>query len=307
MFRRIIVTSDLSPESFHVVRSAGGLKSFGVQSCLLLQCMSLQEAGSPALTFEMDNVEAALEQQQRILESFGFDVEARAVPGFPKQELKRIAQEESDPLTIVGTKGKSLIGQALLGGVAYALLHTMPSPLLVIPVDTKATGSSTVETGRDETDLIESERREIAQAHSDYSRHVLFPTDFSDNAEHAYACVSRLVENGIESLTLLHVQDTTRIDPHMSYRLEEFNEIDRGRLEEMKESLSSRGNTEIHTEIRHGSPFIEILQSARMNDASMIVLGSQGRGVVSELILGSVSHNIARHSDIPVMLIPCRS
>ncbi|MFW6368436.1 MAG: universal stress protein [Spirochaetota bacterium] len=299
MFRRIIVTSDLSPESFHVVRSAAGLRSFGAESCLLLQCMSLQEAGSPALTFEMDNVDAIVERQQRILESFGFEVEARILPGFPKQELRRIVRDEHSPLTLVGTKGSTLIGEALLGGVAYALLHSMPSPLLVIPVDIGDDSNAAGESG--EPPAV---RKEIEEAHSGYGRHVLFPTDFSENADHACASVTELVKGGIETLTLLHVQDETRIDPHMSFRMQEFNEIDQERLEHIKESLSAHGNTSIRTEIRHGSPFIEILQSARTNRASMIVLGSQGRGFVRELFLGSVSHNIARHSDIPVMLIP---
>ena len=37
---------------------------------------------------------------------------------------------------------------------------------------------------------------------------------------------------------------------------------------------------------------------------SLTVMGSQGRGHLGELFLGSVSHNVARHAPVPVLLIP---
>jgi len=36
------------------------------------------------------------------------------------------------------------------------------------------------------------------------------------------------------------------------------------------------------------------------------VMGSQGRGFVSESFLGSVSHQVARRSPAPVLLIPAK-
>ena len=71
----------------------------------------------------------------------------------------------------------------------------------------------------------------------------------------------------------------------------------KGRLKEM-------GDAEIGMEIPYGSPIDEILQRTGEGGASLVVMGSHGRGFVSELFLGSVSHNVARHSEAPVLLVP---
>ena len=45
----------------------------------------------------------------------------------------------------------------------------------------------------------------------DLRRHILFCTDFSETAERAFQYVQRIVESGARFVTLLHVQDKTRI------------------------------------------------------------------------------------------------
>jgi len=44
----------------------------------------------------------------------------------------------------------------------------------------------------------------------------------------------------------------------------------------------------------------------RDRDVQLTVMGSQGRGYVSDLFLGSVSHNVARQSVASVLLIPAK-
>jgi nucleotide-binding universal stress UspA family protein len=50
-----------------------------------------------------------------------------------------------------------------------------------------------------------------------------------------------------------------------------------------------------------GTTLIEI---ALREGADMIVVGSRGLNAVSELLLGSVSHHVAHHSPIPVVIVP---
>jgi nucleotide-binding universal stress UspA family protein len=133
---------------------------------------------------------------------------------------------------------------------------------------------------------------------------VLFATDFSANAEHAFLTLEGLVEDGLKSVVLMHVQDRSKIEKHQSDRIEEFNQIDQARLERMKDSLTAKGAENVQIELSYGYPKQEIIRRTKKHDISLVLMGSQGRGFVGEVFLGSVSHNVARHSLVPVLLIP---
>src|SRR5467141_3770230 len=55
-----------------------------------------------------------------------------------------------------------------------------------------------------------------------------------------------------------------------------------------------------------GRPASAILDIADREKADLIVVGRRGRGEVAELLLGSVSHEIALHSKRPVLLAPLK-
>ncbi len=138
----------------------------------------------------------------------------------------------------------------------------------------------------------------------DLSKRILFPTDFSDNAERAFAYVEKMAETGVHHITLLHVQDRERIEPHLQDRLEEFNSIDRARLDRLATSLRSRATATVAIEIAYGSPIREIVNRANAQADTMIVMGSQGRGRIPETFLGSVSHQVVWLATVPVLLVP---
>jgi nucleotide-binding universal stress UspA family protein len=288
VFRRVIVATDLSPSSYPVVKCLGGLRAYGVKRCLLLLCLSVQEVTSVALSDTSAYIDSTLQAQKDILEQTGYSVETRVVEGFVRRELNRIAAEEDYALIVIGSRGHSMTGEAFLGGVAYDVIHHACKPVLLVRLKVTPAGGH---------ECVRADR-------CDFGEHVLFPTDFSETADLAFTYVQALVADGAKRVTLLHVQDQARFDPHLLYRLAEFNEIDRGRLERMKEVLQRQGDADIGIELCYGSPFAEIIRRVRERAAHLVVMGNQGRGFVKELFLGSVSHNVARHSDAAVLLIP---
>ena len=290
MFSRMLVATDLSPASFAVVKCLHGLRTFGTKQCLLLQCLTFQEAASTSYSYTTEHIEGPLNEQKAILEKQGFEVEARVGPGVAKHEINRVAVEENYSLIVAGTQGHSMVGGALLGGVAYAVIHGARKPVLLVPVAKKPGETN-------ECDPV---------ARCNFVEHVLFPTDFSENADHAFTYLEKLAVDGARHITLLHVQDKTRIEGYLKHRLKEFNEIDQGRLEKMKDALQGKSAAQIDIEICYGAPFTEITRLIRERDAQLVVMGSQGRGFVAELFLGSISHNVARHSDAPVLLVPAK-
>jgi nucleotide-binding universal stress UspA family protein len=139
---------------------------------------------------------------------------------------------------------------------------------------------------------------------SDFLRHILYPTDFSDTAEQAFRYVERMVERGCQRVTLLHVQDKVKIAKHLEDRLQEFNQIDWGRLQRLEERLEAKGAADVRKEVPYGYPTAVILERARSSDCSLIVMGGQGRGFIKEVFLGSVAHNVVRNAPLPVLLVP---
>jgi nucleotide-binding universal stress UspA family protein len=51
-------------------------------------------------------------------------------------------------------------------------------------------------------------------------------------------------------------------------------------------------------------PGESICKTAKDKNAQMIVLGSRGLGTIRRTLMGSVSHYVVHHADIPVTVIP---
>ena len=113
-----------------------------------------------------------------------------------------------------------------------------------------------------------------------------------------------MVKNGVRKVTIFHVQDESKINPYLLHRLVEFNEIDNGRLQKLKEELIALNEVEVEVQIRYGAPTSEIIKIVDEERIPLVVMGTQGRGFIKEIFLGSVSHNIVRHATASVLLIP---
>jgi len=55
--------------------------------------------------------------------------------------------------------------------------------------------------------------------------------------------------------------------------------------------------------IKKGHPSKVILDLSKSIDVDLIVVGSRGLGSVKEFLLGSVSHSVARHASVPVLIV----
>ncbi len=287
MFPRIVVATDRSQESDELIGCVQGLRALGTESAVLVYCVPLPEAPGLARSVA-DFLGPALEKQRELLQRAGIEADVRIAVGRPALEIQRVATDVGADAVVLDAEPESLLGGALFHSLAASLVRGATLPLLIVRFEACGEGCDLCYRGFPCTPL----------------GHVLFPTDFSDNAERAFAYVEQAVEAGVRRVTLLHVQDRAKIARHLKERLEEFNEIDEGRLRRLKEPLLAKGATDVRIEIPYGHPTQEILRRCAPGDVSLVVMGTQGRGFIREVFLGSVSHNVARQAPVSVLLVP---
>ena len=90
--------------------------------------------------------------------------------------------------------------------------------------------------------------------------------------------------------------------------LPQFTEIDRERVRERATvkwcaALASAG-VPFRVELRDASATGAIMDTAKAEDADLVVVGRRGRGGFAELILGSTSYALTHHLQRPLLIIP---
>jgi nucleotide-binding universal stress UspA family protein len=281
MFKRLVAAVDQSAVSRALVEAVGHMALLGTREVLLLHCVTINDLTSISLSYTLEYLDRNLKELKTELSRHGIDVKTRIVPGSPRSEIFHVAINEGYGVIVVGAKKHAAV-EPLFGGLAFDLIHQAPKPVLIVRL------------------------KEDAPAPANLTRHVLLPTDFSENAAQAGEAVLTLIKQGAaRRVTLLHVQDQSRIGKALQDKLGEYNAIDGQRLDGLKRKLEAEG-AEVDTLIRFGSPSVETLKTIQELSVTLVVMGSQGRGFVPELFLGSVSHNVARHGDASVLLIPAK-
>lgn len=285
MYKTVVVASDLSLASDRVVACLHGLRQLGTERVVLTHALGLRHIQE--LKHQLAPLaEPKLQQQKLVLEQQGFAVEVVIVPGAPSQEVVSVARGKHAAMIVVGSHGATLAREVLLGGVALEVAHQSDVPVLVAQLK------------------ITDDPERCEAICEDLTRHVLFPTDFSEIAERAFGHVEELVRAGARRVALLHVQDKSRIYGDLEGKLEEFNRVDRQRLERMEKRLTELGATEVSIALPHGQPKQEIVRHAATDDFSLVVMGTQGRGFFGETFLGSVAHHVVRQTLVPTLLVP---
>lgn len=281
MFRKILVCTDLSPASDALIQCVEELKSIGLEEAVLTHVIYV--ANTPGLE-EMLAEEArpAIERQKKILEDQGIRVIVEMPFGLPAHTLNETAERHDVSAILIGSHGKGILQSATLGSVTAKLLHQSRRPILLARIA-----------------ILEGEKCHLACGKL-FSK-ILFPSDFSETAERALEYLGKIAVETKSPVTLLHEYEDTHIDNESRQRLE-----DSGRFfaEAKKDRLKSRGVSEVTVELTFGDPAQEIIDRASKEDFSLIVMGSQGKGFVREVFLGSVSNKVAREAGLPVLLIP---
>jgi nucleotide-binding universal stress UspA family protein len=139
-------------------------------------------------------------------------------------------------------------------------------------------------------------------------KRILVPTDFSDPAREAARVGVELAQRYGVPLTLLHVfgvgnQAYVGLDLNLTKDFVRSAEsAARHALNEEAAALANQGVT-ISAVLNTGMPWEQILTTAQMTGADLIIMGTHGRRGVARAVLGSVAERVVRLSPIPVLTV----
>jgi len=287
MFEKIVLANDLSSAWDEIVACAGEFKAMGASEIILTHVITVLFLGGMDGALRAE-AQPKLEKQKQFLQGQGFKVSAEMPVGLPAFSLNDVAQRHGADLIVVGSHGKSLWREAVLGCFTCAVLYHTQYPTLLLNVRLKegmAAGSCRLQA----TQLL---------------RHVLFPTDFSEISARAGDWVTRLAPRGISQVTVLNALDVPGGEAYPPGYQEIAAGAARDLLEQWKQRLLQAGVPLVNDRFDPGHPLPAILQVLASQDISLIVMGAQGKGFIKEIFLGSVAHNVSRLATCPVLLIP---
>ncbi|HMR43237.1 MAG TPA: universal stress protein [Saprospiraceae bacterium] len=146
---------------------------------------------------------------------------------------------------------------------------------------------------------------------------ILVPVDFSWNSENALKFAMEIAPFFEAEIKVLHVNhvELNPVDPYFLPPVAELEKVKKHRMEEFirKAGIEHGKNfemvatTEVKNEVVTGLPGDTIINQAKKDEASMIVMGTTGESNLLKKIFGSVSSFVAKNAHCPVLLVPERA
>lgn len=138
---------------------------------------------------------------------------------------------------------------------------------------------------------------------------VLIPTDGSEAVSPAEDTAIDLAEIHGATLHVLYIVDQPTIVsgtgegvPGLDNLLDALEKVGKEATGDIATRANDRG-IGATTAVRRGNPHDDILKYAEGHDIDVIVIGTHGRTGVKRALLGSVTEDVVRHSEIPVLTV----
>ena len=207
-------------------------------------------------------------------------VRTQVLDGEPADEIAAAAGRTGAQLVVVGAHGRSLVGEAILGSTALALLERCDAPILVVRND----------------------------AEQDYRR-PLVGVEFSAASSQAVRFAAELCPQA--ELSLLHAyEDPFAAELILGQASPDAESYYRARArEQAKQSLdgfvAALGGLagRCHPLIAYGPPGLLLAHEAQHQHADLVVLGSRRKGRLEAALLGSVASNVTQMVTADVLLV----
>ena len=136
-------------------------------------------------------------------------------------------------------------------------------------------------------------------------KHILVPTDFSDDAAEALSVAVALASKFDARITLVHVVTPLALmyeDVPSTDFVTSIEESARASLAKELELLRVNWPSSDSLFLR-GAVAPEIVRAIESESADLVVMGKHGRGVLNRMLVGSVTERVVRLSPVPVLAV----
>ena len=141
-------------------------------------------------------------------------------------------------------------------------------------------------------------------------KNILYPTDFSENAKHAFPFALKLAKETGATIHVMHSIEepydfapmVEEIKKNVTNKVKKlYNEM----LEDVeKQEEYGEGKVKIKTHIFNGRAVYSILSTAENYNVDLIIMGTQGRSALEQLFFGSTTSEVVQQAKVPLLAIP---
>ncbi|EOV9527323.1 universal stress protein [Bacillus cytotoxicus] len=130
-----------------------------------------------------------------------------------------------------------------------------------------------------------------------------------DGSEHAFRAAKHAVHiakcNVEANVEVVYVVDNRTAKSDIIQGQTDIETIEASRKERVREIETMLQQEEVSYKITilHGDPGETIVQYVNTGDIDLVVVGSRGLNTLQEMVLGSVSHKVAKRVKCPVMIV----
>ncbi|MFC4541405.1 universal stress protein [Halosolutus amylolyticus] len=228
--------------------------------------------------------ETAVETVARAAEKRDPDLEVTTTVerGKPFRIIESTVDAAGIDVVAMGTRGRAGLERVVLGSVTENVLRTAPVPVLAVPPE-----AGDVELTTETTE------------------NVLLPTDGSEGAEVAVDWGVTLADAFDAMLHTIYSADTSRFtgSAEPGTILTKLEREGEDALGTVRDRARAAGVSVTGT-VATGPPARAVLNYADEHAIDLLAIGTHGRSGLERKLLGSVTENVVRNADVPVLCVP---
>jgi nucleotide-binding universal stress UspA family protein len=138
MFKTVLIATDGSPNAKRALALAESMATEAGGRLVIVHVTEIVggKGGVYAQALDDDQIASGIEAKAAELRAKGINAEAilhTIHGGGPAHVIADVAESHSADVIVVGTRGRSPVGEVILGSVPVRLLHIAHRPVLVVP------------------------------------------------------------------------------------------------------------------------------------------------------------------------------